>query len=210
MYQWTFEKNKWNDEKFVQLHSPIHPYESSLVQKDDHIENTYRQLEHRKDYYSLLYGSGDEEIIGMDRNDYAHIAYLLKDKLSGTVSMSADVLFEEFGSPFFTIADEIYIEDGKYYPKSEIQVVIYHQGINFWHLVYEDKNIDIKLLSTFSFPLFPNQKYSFSAVFNKDYLSASINDKEYSLKIKGLESFHAGFGMCESINHFYNLTIQQL
>lgn len=199
----AFGKGQWNPEQWIMVKSPRWPHCGGWVQKDTHIENTVPSDATKK------------EMLGK-RAGETYTSMLWKEKLSGNVSVSVTMEFDDRMAPLIVLAPEIGKSD-KGYPeyREHYEIVLYDLGLNVWHHFYKDGKPYWKKAGYFRIPFKPGQKYKVTVKVNRTsrgtMLTVKAGDYEFGMLDDSIpDEFYIGVTGCEGVNRFYDFEVKSI
>jgi len=200
--RFDFSRGSWNKNDF--WHAGIHAitHRKEFDQEDDCISNGYAPEGYAPDAAKL----NDDNIIGMDRVEYAFTFYICKKKLSPEIMIESDFSFKEFGSPTFTYGLGVVEEKGFFIADTHVEVTFWEEGINYWYVGMIDGRHDINLLKHDKFKLCGG-RHRAKIIFRKDGIEVDLDGRASSLEHGIFGEGYVGFIGCEGMNRFYDLTV---
>ena len=199
-----FSQGKWKEEDFWHAGFCSISHRKPFEQEDDCIKNGYAPCGFKPDLEKMK--SGAEEIVGMDRNEYAFTVYVNKQKFKSDIILTSDFAFEEFGAPTFLYGEGVEWDGGICLAKTHIEVTLWEEGINYWHNELENNANKVNLIKHDKFEL-AGGRHHIKIIFKKTGIEVCLNGRNSSLDYNLYDEGYIGFIGCEGMNRFYNLEI---
>ena len=173
----------WKAADFIPAASFRTPYRVPFVQEVDCIRNE----EGETDYISMV----SREKIGPGAVIETHCAY------------------EGSGAPLIVLCDDLKtLENGDIQYGTHIEIVLYKNGCNVWHIVVEDGKQKASALVKCRYPVTAGEKHLLRVEFAEKLMKIHCAGFEMDLPCEKLpSSFHAGVTACEGPCRFYDLNI---
>ena len=186
-----FGRGKWNRGEWINVKSSRWEYVKDFVQADDHILNPCPDLP-------------DEEIYANHVTDiYTSMVY--GKKFEAKAKISSVMSFDHLMAPLIVIAPRLG-EDSEGRPefREHHEVVLYNEGINVWHYVFEGGKAKWHLAAFLRAPFEAKRKYDLEVVLEKRRGQVHFGYQDETLP----ESFYAGITACEGRNRFYDFRVR--
>jgi hypothetical protein len=175
-------------------------YVKEFVQEEDHITNPCPNLP-------------DEEIYAKHVTDiYASMVY--NKKFEAKAKISSVMSFDHLMAPLIVIAPRLG-EDDKGRPefREHHEVVLYNEGINVWHYVFENGKAKWHLAAFLRAPFEAKRKYDLEVTLEKrrGQVQMDITCGGYHLGYQDEalpDSFYVGITACEGRNRFYDFRVR--
>lgn len=185
MKEMQFIPGGWSAEEFLYAASFKTPYRRPFVQAEDCIMN--------------------------DESEQDYISMVTKEKLGAGSVIETECSFEGSGAPLIVLCDEMKtLEDGSVQYGTHMEVVLYKNGCNIWHIVVHDGAQKATGLVKCRYPVAPGEKHRLRVEFGEKLMKIHCAGTEIDMVCPNLpETFHAGVTACEGICRFYSLKIQK-
>jgi hypothetical protein len=195
-----FGRGKWNRADWINVKSSRWDYVKEFVQEEDHITNPCPDLP-------------DEEIYANHVTDiYASMVY--GTKFEAKAKISSVMSFDHLMAPLIVIAPRLG-EDGKGRPefREHHEVVLYNEGINVWHYVFENGMAKWHLAAFLRAPFEAKRKYDLEVMLEKRrgqvQMDIFCGGHHLGYQDEALpENFYAGITACEGRNRFYDFRVR--
>jgi len=184
MKEMQFTSGGWNSEEFLYAASFKTPYRRPFVQAADCIEN--------------------------DLSEQDYISMVTKEALGAGSVIETECSFEGSGAPLIVLCDDLKtLENGDLQYGTHMEVVLYKNGCNVWHIVVNDGAQKASALIKCRYPVAPGKKHLLRVEFGEKLLKVHCAGVEFDLPCPLLPGkFHAGLTACEGLCRFYSLKIK--
>lgn len=189
----NFSDGLWNPDEWRYVTTALHPDVTPFSQDACSISNTYYDEEENKPQY---------------------ISMLYKDELMANFTVSTKCSFKSYGAPIIVISDEPEVmENGTLRYGLHIEVVLYQNGINLWHI--DGKNNIIDQIVREEFPVEANciRKMTVNIDLDKNWIIVKLDGEKGRHiipwpKLSEFKKFYAGITACEGIDSFYDFEVE--
>ena len=191
--EFNFSKGSWNPDEWSYVTTTRHPEVTPFLQDGGAISNTYYDEEKTKPQY---------------------ISMLYKDELTADFVVSTKCSFKSYGAPIIVIADEPdVLENGTLRYGLHIEVVLYQNGINLWHLDGAKNTVEQIVREEFPVEACCIKKLTVSVDMNKNWIIVKLDGEKGRHiipwpKLSQFKKFYAGITACEGINSFYSFEVE--
>ena len=201
-FKCSFAKDKWDPNDWTLVKSPRWEHFGNWVQKDTHIVNQ-----------TPAEATPDEMMSARAAETYTSM--VLKQQISGRVTISSTMAFTGQMAPLIVITDELGKDKkGRAEYREHFEIVIFDQGVNVWHHYFKDGKPFWKKAAYSKFTLKPNVKYKVKVKISPTQrgktLSVNIGEHEFGYIDDSLpDNFYVGITGCEGVNRFYDFTVEK-
>ena len=174
-----------------------------MLQQEDHIVNP----------------TPDEpdEVIQKDYIMEVYSSLVLNRRIEGDAVISSKMSFDYQLAPVLVIAPELGISsDGKYPEfREHYETVLYNQGINIWHHVYQNGKPDCYMAACLKASFLPKTVYdlqveiSFTPRGCQLFARCDGHEIGYTALSITEKSYYAGLTACEGRNRFYDFKVTE-
>lgn len=173
----------WNEADFQYAASFKTPYRRPFVQAEGCIEN--------------------------DLSEQDYISMVTKETLGAGSVIETECSFEGSGAPLIVLCDDLKtLPDGSLQYGTHMEVVLYKNGCNVWHIVVNDGVQKASALIKCRYPVAAGERHRLRVEFGEKLLKVHCAGVEFDLPCPlQPEKFHAGLTACEGICRFYSLKI---
>ena len=202
-YSCRFVQGGWNDHDWIPVKSPRWDRLGGWIQRPDFIENeTPPDVPAPK-----LRGK---------RAGETYSSMVWKTRVSGTVTITTTLAFEERMAPLIVIAPTLGKDDkGRPEYREHFEIVLYDKGINVWHHQWKNGKPSWKKAAWWLFPVTPKDKHVLQV-----RIKPTARGKTLVIDVDGREmgyiddslpdECYVGITGCEGINHFYDFSVKSL
>lgn len=138
-----------------------------------------------------------------------YISMVTRKKMGPGSFIQAECAYEGSGAPLIVLCDDLKtLENGDIQYGEHIEIVLYKNGCNVWHIVVEDGKQKARALVKCRYPVAEGEKHLLKVEFAEKMLKIHCAGVEMDLPCAPLpESFHAGITACEGPCRFYSMKV---
>ena len=189
-----FASDSWDESEWMYASSSLYTYRHPFVQHSNCVSNLIPDFE----------GA-----------NFPYISMLYKEPQTGVFTVTTDCYFESYGAPIIVVSgDPEVLPNGNLQYGEHFEVVVYENGINIWHLDFEN-GVRCALVRA-KFPLEAREIHRLTVTVDvnegKIIVSLRGHVAEYTVPCPALKTFknvYAGITACEGTNRFYNFKLNK-
>jgi len=184
-----FSKNAWNMDGLTYAYSYRFEQTPVFAQLEDCVQN-------RKNENT--------------RQGFDNLSLVTTQKYGPQTRITTRCAFDKYGAPLILLAQELESDSrGVARYGNYVEIVLYENGINVWHLWMQDGKVTWKKQMSVEFPVSAVEPHTLSVLVGEDTLQIQADDRKMFLRMPQIySSWHAGITACEGINRFYDLQIE--
>jgi hypothetical protein len=198
----TFTPTGWKPGDWVLVKSPRWSHRGTWVQEADAIRNATPS------------DATAQDMLGK-RAGETYTSMVLKQAATGNLRVESTMSFAHRMAPLIVLAP-VLGEDREGSPeyREHWEIVLFDQGVNVWHHVYENGKPSWRKAAFARFPVKAGEKHKLSVTVKRvgegAQLTVRVGDHEMGYLDEHLpESLHVGLTGCEGTNRFYDFRLTQ-
>ena len=209
---YSFADGQWNPEAWTLVKSPRWDHFGRWVQRAGSIENHTPP------------DATAETMLG-DHAPQTYTSMVLTGKVRAPVTISSTMAFTDRMAPLIVIAPQLGADAaGRPEYRDHFEVVIFDEGVNVWHHVFNDAKPAYTKAADARFPLQPNVKYRLEVTIGPAAgeggagggsgggrrVLVAVAGHTLEFETDALpDELHVGITGCEGVNHFYDFEVRR-
>lgn len=143
-------------------------------------------------------------------NDGTHTSMVFTKKHKGDIKVSVSMAFVDRMAPSIVIVSKLgTAADGANVFDEHVEIVLWDEGVNIWHLHTVDGKSLWELSAFAKFKLTKNNPYTLEAVKRGKELSVRVDGHVFGYRDSTLpEEYYVGITGSEGVNRFYSFAVQ--
>jgi hypothetical protein len=197
LYACTFEAGQWKRAGWIPIKNPRSEHFGGWLQQDGCIANEVPDQ------------ATPEELQGK-RAAETYSSMVLKERITGNVTITATMAFAHTMAPLIVLAPELRESaKGKEYGE-HFEIVLFNEGVNVWHHFFKDGKLTYRKKAFASFPLSKDTSYTLEVKKSGKLLTISVAGHTFGYTEDAMpDSFYAGITGCEGRNRFYDFAVRK-
>lgn len=194
-----FKPGKWDTSEWMNVKSARWDYVKDFIQAEDHIVNPCPDC-------------SDEELYAHHVTE-VYASQVLREKIHAKAKISCTMSFDHLMAPLIVIAPR-FGEDDKGRPefREHHEIVLYNEGINVWHYVFENGQPKWHLAAFLRVNFAAKTRHTLSVTIERRrevQMTIECDGHLFGYQDESLtDEFYAGLTACEGRNRFYDFTVE--